>query len=218
MMGANYPQGKSLKILVGKFSKQQLHLLSFASKWLCLRRPEQQSSQKDANNVTKKPGKKSTSHIIVHHQIPGVPTSFGQKSTKNKRQKNREMKVCLHSRYVAPFNLTNFSFEILKLCWDTRYFHAYFSFIYYSNIAVAVGFFQNSGTPEQHFQCINTMTITERERDDFSQQHQEHFYYDAMYCLSGVKMALVTLLLLLCPVTCNGTCWASLTCCSIATD
>ena len=57
MMGANYPQGKSLKILVGKFSKQQLHLLSFASKWLCLRRPEQQSSQKDANNVTKKPGK-----------------------------------------------------------------------------------------------------------------------------------------------------------------
>ena len=62
------------------------------------------------------------------------------------------------------------------------------------------------------------MTITERERDDFSQQHQEHFYYDAMYCLSGVKMALVTLLLLLCPVTCNGTCWASLTCCSIATD
>ena len=119
---------------------------------------------------------------------------------------------------LAPFNLTNFSFEILKLCWDTRYFHAYFSFIYYSNIAVAVGFFWNSGTPEQHFQCINTMTITERERDDFSQQHQEHFYYDAMYCLSGVKMALVTLLLLLCPVTCNGTCWASLTCCSIATD
>ena len=115
---------------------------------------------------------------------------------------------------LAPFNLTNFSFKILRLCWATRYFHAYFSFIYYSNIAVAVGFFWNSGTPEQHFQCINTMTIT----DDFSQQHQEHFTTLEMLCTAWVESKWLELLLQLCPVTCNGTCWASLTCCSIATD
>ena len=96
--------------------------------------------------------------------------------------------------------------------------HQILSRIFHSYITVAVGFFWNSGNPKTFPMHKYNDNHREGERWFFPAASRA-FLLDAMYCLSGVKMALVTLLLLLlCPVTCNGTCWASLTCCSIATD
>ena len=90
-----------------------------------------------------------------------------------------------------------------------------FSFIYYSNIdAVAVGFFWNSGNPK----TFPMHKYNDNHRWFFPAASRAFHYTLEMLCTAWVESKWLELLLQLCPVTCNGTCWASLTCCSIATD
>ena len=71
-----------------------------------------------------------------------------------------------------------------------------FSFIYYSNIdAVAVGFFWNSGNPK----TFPMHKYNDNHRWFFPAASRAfHYTRDAMYCLSGVKMAWVAAAALSC--------------------